>query len=203
MPYELPALPYANDALEPHMDALTVQIHHDKHHAAYVNNLNAAVEKHPELFKKSLEDLVRDLEGVPEDIRTQVRNFGGGAYNHNVFWEILAPQAGGEPSGALAKEIAVSFGSFTDFKAAFEKAAMGRFGSGWAWLSKKADGGLVVSSTPNQDTPFAEGLYPILTIDVWEHAYYLKYQNRRADFVAAFWNMVNWNAVARRYEKGR
>ncbi len=196
--YELPNLPYAYDALEPYIDAQTMQIHHDKHHAAYVTNLNAAIEKHPELAARPLEALLRDLNSVPEDIRTIVRNHGGGAWNHTLFWEIMAPQAGGVPQGTLAKAIEAAFGSFENFKGEFEKAANGRFGSGWAWLVKQ-NSGLAIISTPNQDNPLSEGLVPILGLDVWEHAYYLKYQNRRAEYVTNWWNVVNWEEVARRY----
>jgi superoxide dismutase, Fe-Mn family len=198
MAFELKPLPYAYDALEPTIDAQTMTIHHDKHHAAYVNNLNAALEKHPELSGKSLEALLSDLNAVPEDIRTAVKNHGGGTWNHDMFWVIMAPKAGGEPTGELAKAIEVAFGSFANFKAEFEKAAMGRFGSGWAWLVKKGSE-LKIVSTANQDNPMSEGWTPLLTIDVWEHAYYLKYQNRRAEYVSNFWNVVNWVEVARRY----
>lgn len=196
--YELPNLPYAYDALEPFIDTQTMQLHHDKHHAAYVNNLNAAIEKHPELASKPLEALLRNLNAVPEDIRTVVRNHGGGSWNHTFFWEIMAPNAGGAPTGALAKAIEAAFGSFENFKTEFEKAANGRFGSGWAWLVKH-NGSLAVISTPNQDNPLSEGMVPILGLDVWEHAYYLKYQNRRAEYVTNWWNVVNWEEVARRY----
>lgn len=196
--YELPPLPYAYDALEPFIDTQTMQLHHDKHHTAYVNNLNTAIEKHPELASRPLEALLRDLNAVPEDIRTAIRNHGGGAWNHTLFWEIMAPNAGGTPGGALAKAIEVAFGSFENFKAEFEKAANGRFGSGWAWLVKH-NGGLAILSTPNQDNPLSESMVPILALDVWEHAYYLKYQNRRAEYVTNWWNVVNWEEVARRY----
>ena len=198
MAFELPKLPYAVDALEPYIDAQTMTIHHDKHHQAYVTNLNAALEKHPELAKKSLEALLKDLNAVPEDIRLAVRNQGGGTWNHSMFWEIMAPKAGGAPKGELAKAIDASFKSFDAFKEEFTKAAIGRFGSGWAWLVKKGSG-LAVVSTANQDNPMSEGATPILTIDVWEHAYYLKYQNRRADYVTAWWNVVNWDGVAGRF----
>ncbi len=194
MAFQLMPLPYAYDALEPFIDTLTMQIHHDKHHAAYVTNLNAAIEKHPELGDKSVEALLMDLNAVPEDIRTAVRNHGGGTWNHNFFWSIMGPKAGGEPKGHIANEIAGQFGNFAAFKAEFEKAAMGRFGSGWAWLVKKGDK-LSVISTANQDSPISEGLVPLLTLDVWEHAYYLKYQNRRAEYVSNWWNVVNWEAV--------
>jgi superoxide dismutase, Fe-Mn family len=200
MAYELPALPYAFDALEPFIDSTTMQIHHDKHHAAYVTNLNGAMEKHPELAGKSLESLLKDLAAVPEDVRTVVRNHGGGTWNHAMFWEIMAPKAGGEPSGALADAIAGSFGSFANFKTDFEKAANGRFGSGWAWLVKKSDGGLSIVSTANQDNPMSDGLSPVMGLDVWEHAYYLKYQNRRAEYVTNWWNVVNWTEVSRRFK---
>ncbi len=198
MAFELPKLPYAVDALEPYIDAQTMTIHHDKHHAAYVTNLNAAIEKHPELGKKSLEDLLRNLNSVPEDIRTAVRNHGGGTWNHSMFWEIMAPKAGGAPKGGLAKAIDSAFGSFDKFKEEFEKSANGRFGSGWAWLVKKGSG-LAIVSTANQDNPMSDGTMPIMCIDVWEHAYYLKYQNRRADYVKAWWSVVNWDAVASRF----
>lgn len=196
--YELPKLPYAYDALEPYIDARTMEIHHTKHHQAYITNLNGAVEKHPELATKSLEDLLRDLNAVPEDIRTVVRNHGGGTWNHSMFWEIMAPKAGGQPKGELAKAIESTFGSFDNFKAEFEKAANGRFGSGWAWLVKK-ENGLAIISTANQDNPLSEGMFPVMGLDVWEHAYYLKYQNRRAEYVSAWWNVVNWDAVAERF----
>ena len=198
MAFELKPLPYAYDALEPTIDAQTMTIHHDKHHAAYVTNLNAALEKHPELSGKSLEALLSDLNAVPEDIRTAVKNHGGGTWNHDLFWVVMAPKAGGEPIGELAKAIEAAFGSFANFKAEFEKAAMGRFGSGWAWLVKKGSE-LKIVSTANQDNPMSEGWTPLLTLDVWEHAYYLKYQNRRAEYVSNFWNVVNWAEVARRY----
>ncbi len=198
MAFELPKLPYAVDALEPYIDAQTMTIHHDKHHQTYVTNLNTALEKHPELAKKSLEALLKDLNAVPEDVRLAVRNQGGGVWNHSMFWEIMAPKAGGVPKGELAKAIDASFKSFDAFKEEFTKAAIGRFGSGWAWLVKKGSG-LAVVSTANQDNPMSEGVTPILTLDVWEHAYYLKYQNRRADYVTAWWNVVNWDAVASRF----
>ncbi len=200
MAFELAPLPYAYDALEPFIDTQTMTIHHDKHHAAYVTNLNAALDKHPELSSWSLDDLVTKLAAVPEDIRTAVRNHGGGHYNHAMFWQIMAPKAGGEPTGALGKAIEADFGSFANFKAEFEKAAMGRFGSGWAWLVVKGDK-LAVVSTANQDNPLTDGLKPLAGLDVWEHAYYLKYQNRRADYAAAWWNVINWEVVASRYGK--
>lgn len=200
MAYTLPPLPYPYNALEPHIDARTMEIHHTKHHQAYINNVNAALEKHPALAAKSVEDLVRDLAAVPEDIRTVVRNNGGGHANHALFWTILGPNAGGEPGGDLGAAIASTFGSFAAFKEQFGKAATTRFGSGWAWLSydKKA-GKLVIESTANQDTPLSEGRTPICGLDVWEHAYYLHYQNRRPDYIAAFWNVVDWSKVAERY----
>lgn len=199
MAFELPPLPYAYDALEPFIDTITMQVHHDKHHAAYVTNLNGALEKHPELASKSLEELLGDLNAVPEDIRTVVRNHGGGTWNHTMFWHIMAPKAGGEPAGALADAIKATFGGFEAFKTEFEKAANGRFGSGWAWLVKKSDGGLAVVSTANQDNPVSDGHAPVLGLDVWEHAYYLKYQNRRAEYVTNWWNVVNWEEVSRRF----
>ena len=197
MAFELPKLPYAVDALEPYIDAQTMSIHHTKHHQAYITNLNAAIEKHPELAEKSLEDLLSDLNAVPEDIRVAVRNHGGGTWNHNMFWEIMGPKTGGAPSGAVAQALESAFGSFDAFKSEFEKAATTRFGSGWAWLVKKGDG-LAVVSTANQDTPLSEGLTPVMGIDVWEHAYYLKYQNRRPEYISNWWNVVKWEAVAER-----
>ncbi len=198
MAFELPKLAYAYDALEPHIDARTMEIHHSKHHNTYVTNLNGAVEKTPELAGKSLEEMLGNLNAVPESVRMVVRNHGGGTYNHNLFWEFMAPNAGGAPKGELAKAIDASFTSFDAFKVEFEKSAATRFGSGWAWLVKKGSG-LAVVSTANQDSPLSEGLTPILGIDVWEHAYYLKYQNRRPDYISAWWNVVNWDAVAARY----
>src|SRR5664280_2333237 len=198
MSFQLNPLPYAYDALEPFIDTLTMQVHHDKHHQAYVTNLNAALEKHPELAGKTLEALLGDLNAVPEDIRTAVRNHGGGTWNHNLFWQLMAPKAGGDPKGALAKALDAGFGGVANFKAEFEKTAMGRFGSGWAWLVRKGDK-LSIVSTGNQDTPLSEGLTPVLALDVWEHAYYLKYQNRRAEYVSNWWNVVNWEEVARLY----
>jgi Fe-Mn family superoxide dismutase len=203
MAHSVPPLPYDYNALEPHIDEQTMRIHHDKHHGAYVNNLNTALEKHPELQNKSVEDLIRGINTVPEDIRTAVRNNGGGHVNHTMFWEIMGPGKGGAPSGAIADAIKSSFGSFDTFKTQFETAAKSRFGSGWAWLSVKKDGALTVTSTPNQDSPLSEGLTPILGLDVWEHAYYLKYQNKRPDYVAAFWNVVNWDEVANRMKAGK
>lgn len=197
MAYELPPLPYDYKALEPHIDETTMRIHHDKHHGTYVTNLNAALDKHPELHKKSLDDLLRNLNAVPEDIRTAVRNNGGGHWNHTLFWQIMAPQAGGEPKGALLDALKAAFGDFAKFKEQFKAAALGRFGSGWAWLL--SDGGkLSIVSTPNQDNPAMEGKSVVIGIDVWEHAYYLKYQNRRADYIDAWWNVVNWAEVSKR-----
>ncbi|MBI4478208.1 MAG: superoxide dismutase [Acidobacteria bacterium] len=197
MAFELPALPYDFNALEPHIDEQTMRIHHGKHHATYVTNLNAALEKHPNLASKNLDDLLTGLSSVPEDIRTAVRNNGGGHSNHSMFWQVMEPNAGGAPTGAVADAIKQHFGSFESFKEQFGKAAVGRFGSGWAWLIADGDK-LAIESTPNQDTPIMEGRRPILGLDVWEHAYYLKYQNRRADYIAAWWNVVNWAEVNRR-----
>ena len=204
MPHTLPELPYAAAALEPVIDTQTMQIHHGKHHGTYVNNLNAALEKYPDLQGKSAAELIRDLSAVPADIRGAVRNNGGGHVNHSLFWTLLKGGAGGAPAGALAADIAATFGSFDAFKAEFKKAALGRFGSGWAWLCVKADKKLCICSTPNQDNPTMQGVAecpgtPILGLDVWEHAYYLKYQNRRADYVDAFWGIVNWDQVAALY----
>ncbi len=199
MAFELAPLPYPADALEPHIDARTMEIHHGKHHAAYTTNLNKALENHPDLQSKTIEELLGGLDSLPETIRTTVRNNGGGYANHNLFWQIMAPNAGGEPTGDLAAAIDAAFGSFAAFKEQFTAAAMGRFGSGWAWLVAEKGGGLTITSTPNQDTPLMEHKTPILGLDVWEHAYYLNYQNRRADYIAAWWNVVNWPEVARRY----
>ena len=203
MTHELPDLPYDYDVLEPHIDAETMKIHHSKHHQGYVNNLNAALEKHPELADKSLEDLLGDLDSVPENIRTAVRNNGGGHANHSLFWPCLAPGSGGTPSGELAGAIDSAFGSFDAFAEAFSKAAATRFGSGWAWLCVDNSGGLVVTSTANQDNPVSEGLNPILGLDVWEHAYYLNYQNRRPDYVKAWWNVVNWEQVSENFAEAK
>ncbi|MCC6612688.1 MAG: superoxide dismutase [Anaerolineae bacterium] len=200
MAHTLPDLPYAKDALEPNIDAMTMEIHHDRHHAAYVNNLNAALAKHPELEGKALDDLLKDLASVPEDIRTAVRNNGGGHWNHTLFWQVMSPNGGGAPTGALAEAINTAFGSFDEFKAAFKAAAAGRFGSGWAWLVVAPDGSVSITSTPNQDTPVMEGKTAILGLDVWEHAYYLQYQNKRPDYIDAWWNVVNWAEVAKRYD---
>ncbi len=201
MAYTLPDLPYAFDALEPHIDARTMEIHHDKHHGGYVSKVNAALEGHQDLASKSIDDLMRSLASVPEDIRTAVRNNGGGHSNHSLFWTVLSPTGGGAPSGDLADAINGAFGSLDSFKEKFNTAAANRFGSGWAWLT--LDGGdLAVESTPNQDTPLSDGRTPILGLDVWEHAYYLNYQNRRPDYIAAFWNVVNWDEVAKRFAAG-
>ena len=197
MPFSLPPLPYAHDALEPHIDKMTMEIHHGKHHNAYVTNLNAALEKAPELQSKSLEDLVKGINSVPEAIRTAVRNNGGGHLNHSMFWQIMAPKAGGAPTGAIADALNSSFGSFDKFKEQFKAAAVGRFGSGWAWVVDNG-GKLVIESTPNQDNPMMDGKKPVFGIDVWEHAYYLKYQNRRPDYIDAWWNVVNWAEINRR-----
>ena len=194
MAHTLPPLPYAPDALEPSIDAQTMQIHHGKHHQAYINNLNAALEAHPDLQAKSVEDLIKDLNALPEAIRTAVRNNGGGHANHSLFWTLMAPNAGGAPTGKAADAITGAFGSFDTFKEQFAKAATTRFGSGWAWLVSSS-GKLAIESTANQDSPIMEGKKPILGLDVWEHAYYLKYQNRRPDYIAAFWNVVNWAKV--------
>ena len=196
MAHELPPLPYDFAALEPHIDAQTMQIHHGKHHQAYVNNLNAALEKHTDLQKMSAEELLRTLASVPEDIRPAVRNNGGGHVNHTMFWKMMAPNAGGPPSGAVAEAITGSFGGFDGFKEQFAKAGVSRFGSGWAWLIDN-NGKLSIESTANQDNPISDGKKPILGIDVWEHAYYLKYQNRRPDYISAWWNVVNWAEVNR------
>ncbi|RLT22020.1 MAG: superoxide dismutase [Planctomycetota bacterium] len=198
MPYTLPALPYATTALEPHIDARTMEIHHTKHHQAYITNVNKALEGSP-LADKPIDDLMRELNSVPEAIRTAVRNNGGGHANHSLFWTVMSPNGGGAPTGDLATAITTACGSFDAFKEQFSKAAATRFGSGWAWLSVKTDGSLVVESTANQDTPLSEGRTPVLGLDVWEHAYYLNYQNRRPDYVSAFWNVINWAEVARRF----
>jgi len=197
MAHELPTLPYAFDALEPHIDAQTMQIHHGKHHNAYVTNLNAALEKHPDLQSKSIEDLLRNINTVPEDIRTAVRNNGGGHANHSMFWQVMGPNAGGQPTGAIADAITASFGAFDTFKDQVSKAGVGRFGSGWAWVLLQG-GKLAVESSANQDSPLMEGKTIVFGVDVWEHAYYLKYQNRRPDYLAAWWNVVNWNEINKR-----
>lgn len=200
MAFTLPPLPYAFNALEPHIDARTMEIHHGKHHQTYVTNLNAAVEKAPELAGKSLDDLMRGINSVPESVRPAVRNNGGGHWNHSMFWEVMGPGSGGTPSGALGDAINSTFGSFDKFKEQWAAAGTGRFGSGWVWLVK--DGGkLSITSTPNQDNPLMEGKTAILGLDVWEHAYYLNYQNKRPDYIAAWWNVVNWAGVAKRFDK--
>ena len=201
--FELPALPYAFDALEPHIDAMTMEIHHDKHHAAYVANLNGAIDKHPELIDRSLSSLLTDLSSVPEDIRTAVRNNGGGHANHSFFWTLLSANGGGTPGGDLGDAINGEFGSYDKFKELFTAAGMTRFGSGWAWLSVDGGGKLVVSSTANQDTPISDGLKPVVGLDVWEHAYYLKYQNRRPDYIGAFWSVINWNQAAENFKNAQ
>jgi Fe-Mn family superoxide dismutase len=198
MAYSLPSLPYAYDALEPHVDKMTMEIHHTKHHQAYINNVNKALEGHPDLAAKPIDELMRGLAGVPEAVRTAVRNNGGGHSNHTLFWTIMGPNAGGAPAGELAAAIDGTFGSLDNFKTQFANAGATRFGSGWAWLCHDK-GKLVLESSANQDTPLSEGRTPILGLDVWEHAYYLKYQNRRPDYIAAWWNVVNWNEVAKRF----
>ena len=200
MAYELPPLPYDYSALEPVIDAQTMKLHHDMHHGAYVKNLNAAIEKHPNLGSKSAEDLIRDLNAVPEDIRAAVRNNAGGHVNHTMFWKIMKPQGGGDPTGAIGDVIKKSFGNFNDFKTKFNDAGAKQFGSGWAWLAGKSGGDVQIMSTPNQDNPISQGLFPIFGNDVWEHAYYLKYNNRRPEYLAAWWNVVNWEEVNKRYE---
>jgi Fe-Mn family superoxide dismutase len=198
MTFTLPPLGYDFAALEPHIDAKTMEIHHDKHHATYVTNVNGAIEKAPELAGKSLEELLKDLNAVPEAVRTVVRNNGGGHLNHSFFWEIIGPNGGGEPAGALADAINKAFGDFATFKTQFAAAATGRFGSGWAWLVRDGDG-VAITSTPNQDNPLMEGKHAVLGLDVWEHAYYLKYQNKRPDYIAAWWNVVRWDVVAKKF----
>lgn len=197
--YSVPPLPYAYNALEPHIDQATMQFHHDKHHAAYVKNLNEALDKHPELKSKTVEEMLRNLSSVPEDIRNKVRNNGGGHVNHSMFWQIMKPQGGGEPTGAIAQAINQNFGSFAAFKKQFNEAGTGRFGSGWAWLVRNNNGKLEITTTPNQDSPLSEGKYPIMGNDVWEHAYYLKYQNRRAEYLDAWWNVLNWDEINKRF----
>ena len=203
MAFTLPPLPYDYKALEPHIDEQTMRLHHDKHHATYVNNLNAALEQHADLQNKSIEELMAGVDQLPEAIRTPVRNNGGGHANHTMFWEMMAPGGAKEPGGELANAINGAFGGFAAFKEQFVKACTGRFGSGWGWLTADRSGRLAIESTPNQDTPLMTGKIPLLGCDVWEHAYYLKYQNRRPDYVAAWWNVVNWTDVARRFEKAR
>ncbi|MDT8306342.1 MAG: superoxide dismutase [Anaerolineae bacterium] len=203
MAFELPPLPYAEDALEPHIDARTMSIHHDKHHAGYTNNLNKALEGHAEWQDKSIEEILRSIEQIPDEIRTAVRNNGGGYANHALFWQIMSPNGGGTPGGALAEAINDQFGSFDAFKDKFSSAAATRFGSGWGWLVVKSDGSLDVYSTANQDSPYMSGDVPILGVDVWEHAYYLHYQNRRPDYISAWWNTVDWDQVAENYRNAR
>jgi Fe-Mn family superoxide dismutase len=197
MAFQLPDLPFSKDALAPHMSAETLEFHHGKHHATYVNNLNAALEKHPDLQSKSLDDLLRTVNSLPEDIRTAVRNNGGGHANHSLFWQVMTPNGGGAPDGAIADAIKSSFGGFDRFRDEFNKAALGRFGSGWAWAIQHA-GRLTIESTANQDSPLMEGKTPLFGLDVWEHAYYLKYQNRRADYINAWWNVVSWAEINKR-----
>lgn len=203
MAHTLPDLPYPHDALEPHIDARTMQIHHEKHHQSYVDKLNAALEGHADLQGKSVQDLLRDINSVPENIRTAVRNHGGGHANHSLFWPTLSPNGGGQPSGELAQAIDSTFGSFENFKEKFGAAAAGQFGSGWGWLGLTREGKLHLHATPNQDSPLMEGHTPLLGLDVWEHAYYLKYQNRRPDYIQAFWNVVNWDQVAQNFQRAR
>jgi Fe-Mn family superoxide dismutase len=198
MPFTLPKLPYAFDALEPHIDAETMEVHYTKHHQTYLDKLNAALEKYPDLVEKSIEELLQNLDGIPEDVRTAVRNHGGGYYNHNLFWNFMSADGGGKPPGALGQALDKKFGDFETFKQQFTEAATGRFGSGWAWLTQVSDGTLSITSTANQDTPLSEGAMPLLGLDVWEHAYYLKYRNKRPDYISAFWNVVNWDEVANR-----
>jgi Fe-Mn family superoxide dismutase len=202
MAFELPPLPYDYAALEPTIDEATMKLHHDKHHQAYVTNLNGAVEKHPELGQKTPEELIKNLDSVPEDVRTVVRNNGGGHVNHTMFWQIMAPKGGGNPTGNIAAQIQADFSGFEDFKKAFNDATAKQFGSGWGWLVWK-DGKLAITTTPNQDNPLSQGLYPILGNDVWEHAYYLKYNNRRPDYLAAWWNVVNWAEVNKRFDQAK
>lgn len=204
MPFTVPPLPYASDALEPYIDKLTMEIHHDKHHGAYVTNLNKALESAPQLAGKSIEELLANSCAiVPENIRTAVRNNAGGHVNHTMFWQIMGPKAGGQPGGKLAEAIKSAFGGFDQFKEKLAAAATGRFGSGWAWLLKDKSGKLEITSTANQDSPLMEGKYPVLGIDVWEHAYYLKYQNRRPEYIAAWWNVVNWREIEERFASGK
>lgn len=201
--FTLPPLPYDYSALEPHIDAQTMQIHHGKHHQAYITNLNNALKDHADLQGKTVEQLITNLDSVPESIRTVVRNNGGGHYNHSLFWQVMGPDAGGEPTGAVADAINAELGGYAAFKEAFTKAGLTRFGSGWAWLAVGKDGKLAVSSSPNQDSPLMEGSTPILGNDVWEHAYYLNYQNRRPDYLAAWFNLINWAEVNRRYQAAK
>lgn len=199
MAFELPPLPYSNDALEPYIDAQTMQIHHDNHHGTYVSKLNAALESHADLQNKSIDELIRSLNTLPDGVKTAVRNNGGGHFNHTIFWTLMAPNAGGEPNGAIAQAINETFGDFENFKQRFNDAGAGQFGSGFVWLVRTADGKLDIVSTPNQDNPLTEGHFPIMGNDVWEHAYYLKYQNRRAEYLKQWWNVVNWNEVNNRF----
>jgi superoxide dismutase, Fe-Mn family len=201
--FQLPPLPYPADALEPHIDGQTMEIHHGRHHAAYVNGLNGAIEKEPNLADKSIEQLLRDLDSLPESVRTPIRNHGGGHHNHLLFWQMLSPRGGGQPKGELATAIQRQFGGFSEFRDQFTSAAMGQFGSGWAWLTLSNDNELKIESTANQDSPLSHDCVPLLGVDVWEHAYYLKYQNRRADYVAAFFHVINWDYVAQRYRDHR
>jgi len=201
MTFEMKPLPYPSDALEPHIDARTMEIHHGKHHATYVTNLNNALKDHPQVTSKGLEEILVHLDTLPEAIRVAVRNNGGGHWNHDFFWKLLSPGGSHAPEGALAKALEAAFGSFDEFKAKFKNAGLGRFGSGWAWLIANRDGSLAIYSTPNQDNPLMEGKYAILGVDVWEHAYYLNYQNRRADYLEALWNVINWDVVAEHYAK--
>jgi superoxide dismutase, Fe-Mn family len=204
MPFSLPPLPYPSDALEPHIDKMTMEIHHGKHHNTYVTNLNKALESAAQLANKSLEELLANsCAAVPENIRTAVRNNGGGHANHSMFWQIMGPKSGGQPTGKLGEAVKSTYGGFDSFKEKFTAAAVGRFGSGWAWLVKDPSGKLDIISTANQDSPLMEGKFPVLGLDVWEHAYYLKYQNRRPDYIAAWWNVVNWNEVEKRFDSGR
>ena len=202
MAFELPPLPYDYTALEPHIDEATMKLHHDKHHQTYVTNLNGAIEKYPDLGKKSAEDLLKSLDSVPEDVRTVVRNNGGGHVNHTMFWQIMQPKGGGTPNGNIADQITTDFGSFADFTKKFNETTAKQFGSGWGWLVWKG-GKLEITTTPNQDNPISQGLFPILGNDVWEHAYYLKYQNKRPDYLAAWWNTVNWDEINKRFEKAK
>jgi len=201
--FTVPDLPYAYNALEPHIDARTMEIHHQKHHGAYVSKLNEAVAKHSELQGRSVEDLLRNIESIPEDVRTAIRNNGGGHANHSLFWQIMGPNAGGEPTGSIGEAIRSAFGDFASFREKFSAAALGRFGSGWAWLVVGDGGGLQVIDLPNQDSPLMQGQRPVLGLDVWEHAYYLNYQNRRPDYVNAWWNVANWSAVESQYQSAR
>ncbi|NJR50105.1 MAG: superoxide dismutase [Leptolyngbyaceae cyanobacterium CSU_1_3] len=201
-PAQLPPLPYAYNALEPYIDAQTMQLHHDKHHATYVNNVNDALKDYPDLRTQSMESLLQNLDKLPEKIRTKFRNNGGGHLNHSMYWQIMSPQGGGAPTGQLAQEITKTFGSFDRFKQQFNQAGADRFGSGWVWLVRRGEK-LEILSTPNQDTPLMEGIYPIMGNDVWEHAYYLKYQNRRSEYLSNWWNVVNWSEIARRYDQAK